>query len=99
MRDILLTDSGDIDLTGGDLSAAYTERATGQHKRDILLAAPGDFHQAPTLGVDAAGYVQDDAGLFQRDERRNMEVDGITVTRVAFDNNGNLVIDGGYKHD
>ena len=92
MRDILLTDSGDIDLTGGDLSAAYTERATGQHKRDILLAAPGDFHQAPTLGVD-------DAGLFLRDVRRNMEVDGITVTRVAFDNNGNLVIDGGYKHD
>lgn len=47
MRDILQTADGDIDFTGDDLVLAPTERATGQHKRDILLAAPGDFKEAP----------------------------------------------------
>ena len=49
MRDILQTADGDIDFTGDDLVLAPTERATGQHKRDILLAAPGDFKE----GADA----------------------------------------------
>ncbi len=49
MRDILQTADGDIDFTGDDLVLAPTERATGQHKRDILLAAPGDFGR----GADA----------------------------------------------
>ena len=84
MRDILQTADGDIDFTGDDFVLAPTERATGQHKRDILLAAPGDFKEAPTLGVAAVEYIQDDAELFLRNVRKQMQEDGMNITRVAF---------------
>ena len=96
MRDILQTADGDIDFSGDDRVLAPTERATGQHKRDILLAAPGDFKEAPTLGVAAVEYIQDDAELFLRNVRKQMQEDGMDITRVAFNGTGELIIEGGY---
>lgn len=98
MNDILHTADGDIDFTVGDLQTATTDRTTEQHKRDILLAAPGDFKEAPTVGVGAVEYLNDEnPGLFLRDVRKQMQADGMTVERVEFDNDGGLVIEGGYE--
>lgn len=98
MNDILHTADGDIDFTTGDLQTATANRATEQHKRDILLAAPGDFKEAPTVGVGAVEYLNDEnPGLFLRDVRKQMQADGMTVERVEFDNDGGLVIEGGYE--
>lgn len=99
IKDILLSHDGDVDFSSGDLLAATTERATGQHKHDILMASPGDFKEHPTLGVGAVEYIQDDAGLFLRDVRKQMEEDGIHITEVAFSPTGELIISGGYEKD
>ena len=58
MEDILLTYDGDVDFTSGDLLPAGTDRATAQHKRDILISAPGDVKEFPTVGVGAVEYIQ-----------------------------------------
>lgn len=99
IKDILLSEDGDVDFSSGDLLQAATERATGQHKRDILMASPGDFKERPTLGVGAVEYIQDDAGLFLRDVRKQMQQDGIRVRRVAFSGTDELIIEGGYEED
>lgn len=96
MTDILQTSDGDVSFSGGDLALAATDRATGQHKRDILLTAPGDFGESPTLGVAAVEYIQGEAELFLRDVRKQMQQDGIDVRRVAFDGD-ELIIEGGYE--
>lgn len=99
MQDILQTADGDLDLTRGDLRQASTDRATAQHKRDILMAAPGDFKESPTLGVGAVEYIQGESELFLRDVRKQMQADGMRVDRVAFEDDGSLVIDGGYDEN
>lgn len=99
MKDILMTAAGDVDFTAGDLQPADTYRATEQHKRDILLAAPGDFKEAPAVGVGAVEYLNDEnPGLFLRDVRKQMQADGMIVERVEFDVDGGLVIEGGYEN-
>lgn len=99
LRDILLTDAGDVDFTADDLIVTATERTTCQHKRDILMAAPGDFKENPTLGADAATYIQDEAAPFLRNVRKQMQADGMAVTQVAFDGTDTLIIEGGYEND
>ena len=99
MEDILQTADGDVDFSTGDLVRATADRATAQHKRDILIAAPGDFKEAPTVGVGAVEYIQGDTSLFLRDVRKQLQADGMTVERVAFDGEGALVIEGGYEDD
>lgn len=99
MKDILHTADGDVDFTAGDLQLADAARATEQHKRDILLAAAGDFKEAPAVGVGAVEYLNDEnPGLFLRDVRKQMQADGMTVERVEFDSDGGLIIDGGYEN-
>lgn len=99
MIDILHTPDGDIDLSSGDLVWCDTERATDQHKRDILLASPGDFKESPTVGVGAAEYLNDEApGLFLREVRKQMQADGIRIKRVAFAADGELEIQGSYEN-
>lgn len=98
MRDILMTADGDIDVTVGDLQTAAAYRTTEQHKRDILMAAPGDFKETPTAGVGAVEYLNDEnLGLFLRDVRKQMQADGMTVERVEFDPDGGLIIEGDYE--
>ncbi len=99
MQDVLHTADGDVDFAGGDLRMAATDRATAQHKRDILITAPGDLKESPTVGVGAVDYIQSDSELFLRDVRKQMQADGITVTEVAFEADGGLVIEGGYEND
>lgn len=99
MLDVLHTLDGDVDFTGGDLQLAESCRATEQHKRDIILAAPGDFKESPTVGVGAVEYIQDEAPLLLRDIRKQMQLDGMAVDRVELDGTGALIISGGYESD
>lgn len=84
MIDIQHTESGDIDLSTGDL--LYTE-STGQHQRDILLSGKGHYKETPEQGVDALEYVNDNdpENLF-RAIRKEFTRDGMKVTKVSMDN-------------
>ena len=96
MTDIQLTENGDVDLSGGDMQ--YGE-STGQHKADILVASKGDYGETPETGVGAVNYLKDESpNLFLRSVSREMMADGIKVKRVAFDTNGELLIDGEYEN-
>ena len=95
MIDIKYTEAGDIDLSTGDL--VLTE-PTGQHQRDILLAAQGDFKEIPELGVDSVSYLNDsDPDDYLRAVRQQMELDGMKVRDVAIDSAGELIIDAEYE--
>jgi hypothetical protein len=70
--------------------------STQQHGRDILLARPGDYRQAPTATVGLPDYLEDD----QPDElTRAIRVcyarDGMTIDYLTI-NNGNIEIDAHY---
>lgn len=99
MQDVLHTADGDVDFSAGDLGMAATDRATAQHKRDILIIAPGDLKESPALGVGAVDYIQSDSEFFLRDVRKQMQSDGMSVTEVAFEADGGLVIEGSYEND
>ena len=99
MIDLLHTQDGDIDLSTGDLQMAETDQATGQHKRDILLASPGDYKDDPPLGVAVVDYINSESSsLFLREVSKQMTRDGIKVRRVAFSSEGKVVIEGGYEN-
>ena len=95
MTDIKYTETGDIDLSTGDL--VLTE-PTGQHQRDLLLAAQGDFKETPELGIDSVSYLNDsDPDDYLRAVRQQMELDGMKVRDVTIDAAGELIIDAEYE--
>lgn len=100
MIDIKHTEDGDIDLSTGDIQWCDEERATRQHKRDILLSSQGDNKEFPLSGVGAVEYLNgDEESLFLRDVAKQMQYDGINVKEVYFDKDGEVVIDGRYEND
>ena len=95
--DIAYSENGDIDLSERDI--LYTE-STGQHQRDILLAAPGDYKENPETGVDSALYLGDsDPADYLRAVRRQMERDGMKVRDVSLARTGELILDADYENN
>lgn len=100
MIDLKQTADGDIDMTTGDVQWAATDRATEQHKRDILLSAQGDYKASPLVGVGIVEYLNgNDSDTIRRDITIQLQKDGVKVRSVQFDTNGELVIDGDYEND
>ena len=81
----------DIEIANGDFVIEDSEQ---QHVQHILNAAPGNYYQYPTLGVD----IQNEAGnnssteMIKRLIKKNLEDDNYKVTGliVEFDQNGEL---------
>lgn len=97
MIDILQTNEGDVNLSTGDI--VRTE-ATEQHKRDLLIAGPGDFKENPLSGVSCFDYLNDDdpADLL-RNIRIQFEKDGMRVKALTQSAAGELLIDAEYEND
>lgn len=94
MTDIQLTEEDDIDLSTGDVR--YGE-STRQHQRDILICAPGDFKQAPTVGVGSVRYLHDNLpDDYLRRVRKQLQQDGMNVLEVAYDQDMDLIVDASY---
>lgn len=93
--DITNTPDGDVETGTGDLT--YTE-ATGQHKRDILLADKGHYKESPATGVGAMNYMHDtDPENFYRAILKECAADGMKVKDVKMKNN-TLEIDAEYEN-
>lgn len=97
MIDIIQTNEGDVDLSTGDLARAD---AAEQHKRDLLIAGPGDFKENPLSGVGSFDYLNDDdpADLL-RNIRIQFEKDGMRVKTLTQSAAGELLIDAEYEND
>lgn len=95
MLDIRQTNSdGDIDLSGGDLE--WIE-PTEQHQRDLLIAAPGFYKEAPTVGVDSTRTLLDnDTAVYLRRIRKQFTKDGMRVQSLDYQNE-ELTIEAEYE--
>jgi hypothetical protein len=95
MDDIILDNSGDLDLESGDLKVGFSDN---QHQEHILVAAKGDYKEFPELGVNIVQMLSDDAFTATLIEaKKNLEYDGMKINNITFEENGNLNIDGYYK--
>lgn len=83
-KDILQDDTGDVLLTGGDIS--YGE-STYQHQRGIMIQRTGDIRTVPGIGVGLEDFTDDEdpEGLLRRVTTHFMK-DGMIVEKVALDN-------------
>ncbi|MEG2495643.1 MAG: hypothetical protein RSB32_08105 [Mucinivorans sp.] len=97
MIDIKQTPDGDIDLATGDIALI---EPTEQHKADILMADQGDYKESPLTGVGLMEHInsENDGGLL-RVVAQQMRRDGIKITQVGYDENGDLIIDGTYENN
>lgn len=98
MKDYGQTQSGDLDLSTGDL---LIRESTSQHQRDLLMSDQGHIRHKPEAGVGAVNYVLDEdrEGLL-RATRKEMAADGQKVEKVAIDMTMlNLEIDAKYEND
>lgn len=84
ITDIKQTDTGDVDLSAGDIS--YTE-STRQHQKDLLLADKGFYKETPEAGVGALNYINDsEPENLYRSIRKEFTRDGMKVIRVGMTN-------------
>lgn len=93
MIDIAQNTDGDVEMTDDIVLTESTE----QHKRDLLLASQGDFKQTPTIGIDCVAFLHDtDPSDFLRTVRKQCEKDGMRVSNVSYNAQGELTIDAEY---
>lgn len=93
-QDILWDDDHDILIVDGTIVIG---ESTEQHQASILLMQKGECRQFPTLGVGIGDYLDDDnLSDLNREIQQNFESDGMTVSKVAIYDNGNLEIDAVY---
>ncbi|NDW10445.1 hypothetical protein [Dysgonomonas sp. 520] len=100
---ILLGDDGDLniqverDFEGKIIKGLRVGDVTGQNQKTILISEPGDIKENPVQGVGVASYLDDDdvSDLF-RSIRINLRNDGQNVRRCGFNENGKIIIVGGY---
>lgn len=97
MNDYKQTADGDLDFTAGDIEMV---EPTGQHQRDILIAAPGDYKESPTVGVDSVRQLLDvDPADYLRRIRKQFTADGMSVASLSYNPNADppLTIDAEYE--
>lgn len=95
MTDIILDDKGDLSFKNGDIEIGYSDN---QHQEHILLANKGEYREFPELGVGIVQILDDDDYVSVLIEaKKNLEYDGMKISNIKFEENGNLTIDGKYK--
>jgi hypothetical protein len=95
MTDILLDNTGDLEVLNGDLVLGYSDNT---HQEHILMATKGEFKEFPEIGVGLNRMLGDDDYIsFLIDAKKNLEYDGMKINNIKFEENGNLTIDGYYK--
>ena len=93
-RDIKHTDTGDVDITGSDIS--YVE-STLQHQRDLLLTNKGEMKDSPSSGVGVVDFVNDENSAELSTEIRNQfRKDGMNVKEIAIAET--IKIDAAYEN-
>ena len=77
MKDYKRDVNGVLVIAGGDF--ARTADATGQHQMSILQDGQGEYQAAPTVGVNAESYIDDDTNSLPREVTKKFMKDGMEV--------------------
>lgn len=103
-KGILMGDNGDLlievvrDAQGKITQGLMIGDVTGQNQDTILLAEKGEIKNSPLLGVGIASYLDDETpSELLREVRINLRMDGQKIRSCGFDDNGKLIIQGGYE--
>jgi hypothetical protein len=91
VQDILIDEaSGDVTSYQGDF---VIDDSTRQHQVHLLLSIEGEFKQNETTGVGAINFIDDEGPAnFTRKVRQQFTNDGMDVSQVNQDGNGQLNI-------
>jgi hypothetical protein len=94
MKDLLLDESGDLSLEGGDLTVG---ESTLQHQSLLLHTTKGDWRENPLAGVGVAGFLKDELpGELLAEIKKEFEKDGMTVNSLFLDDE-NININATYN--
>lgn len=96
MKDILLTEDGDLQIENGDFVIGESSL---QHQHDIILAHQGEFKEHPEVGVGIADALLDERPRQVLERiKRQLQYDGMTVNDLAFSRDGKLEVNAQYPN-
>ena len=96
MKDLLLNDIGDLQLTGDDLVIGLSDE---QHQEHILIGQKGSVKQFPDTCVGIENYINtSETTDMLREIRYQYEQDGMVVNTISYDEQaGKLTHDAEYQ--
>jgi hypothetical protein len=96
MKDLLLDDTADIEITGNDLVIGESDL---QHQEHLVIFPKGSVKESPDAGIDLVGHLLgDEIDELLRETRHQFEKDGMEVRAVGFNEETNeLTYDANYK--
>jgi len=97
MKDLLLTEDGDLAIVNGDFEIAESNL---RHQEHILIANKGEYKEFPEVGVGISDMLNDDNyDEIMIEIKKQMEYDGMKIQNVRFQEDGKLIIDGKYRNN
>lgn len=96
MKDLLLNDAGDLQITGAGLVIGISDQ---QHQEHLLIGQKGSVKQFPDTCVGIENYINtSDTTDMLREIRYQYEQDGMVVNTISYDEQqGKLTHDAEYK--
>lgn len=95
MTDFLLDENNDLVIKNGDILIGDS---TLQNQNLIIQSQKGEFKNVPEIGVGILSEINNENKREVLSQiRRNFEYDGMTVNKLGFANNGNILVDAEYK--
>lgn len=95
MKDILLEESGELQIEDGDFAIGGS---TIQNQTLILVAHQGEFKNTPAIGVGIGDLLLSDELLeFRHRIRSQFAMDGLKIKKLELYEIGNLKIDASYE--
>jgi hypothetical protein len=96
VKDLNLTDLGDLEIIGGDFNLKESDQTHIEH---LLISNKGNWFESPLIGV---GLIDELKGSktnqeLKQDIRRQLTLDNFSVKRVDFSENGEININANRK--
>ncbi len=96
MIDLIVNTENDLQIIAEDMAIG---RSNEQHKEHLLITETGTLIEDITVGVNLIQFVNgdNDVGMLQKISEEYTK-DGINVTSILTDDEGNIITNGDYKN-
>lgn len=94
MKDILLDETGDLAIVGGDFKIGDSAE---QSVQQVLISGPGEYKEFPQVGCDIGKQINGVINRFtERNIRVQLESDGFRIEKLKLTEKG-LDLKGDYE--